>query len=87
MSAFGCGWVKPSTPPTIYERVMKTIDFSKRGERCRNELKRLLDRDELNELTERIGRLLNDRRTTLNECWDCLADYGLEPDYMDAYLY
>lgn len=66
---------------------MITIDFGERAEQYRNELKRLLDRDELSELTERMRRLLNDSRTTLNECWDCLADYGLEPDYMDAYLY
>lgn len=69
---------------------MKTIDFKARKASYRNELKRLLSRDELAELDRRMNRLLGlsyPDEVSLSELDECLADYGLEPDYLCAYVY
>lgn len=68
---------------------MKTIDFKARKASYRNEMERLLSRDELAELDRRINRLLSlpYGDVSLNVLDECLADYGLEPDYLCAYVY
>ena len=67
---------------------MKTIDFKARKASYRNEMERLLSRDELAELDMRINRLLSlpYGDVSLNDLDECLADYGLEPDYLCAYV-
>lgn len=68
---------------------MYKIDFKARKASYRKEMKRLLSKDELAELDRRINRLLSlpYEKVSLSELDECLADYGLEPDYLCAYVY
>lgn len=63
------------------------IDFKARKQFLRNEMKRILDKDELMELDRVMRRLLNKPEPSLSELDETLAWYGLEPDYLDVYLY
>ena len=67
-------------------RTMTGIDFKTRREWYRAEMRKALSEGEYNELWREMNKLLKRDDCCLSAYGELLADYGLEPDYLMAWI-